>query len=246
MAIKEREERILRYLGERRTASVAELSRTLYVSEPTMRRDLLRLAGEGKLYRTYGGAALRQEPGENLPQALRAQEHAEAKAVIGRKCLSLINEGDTVMVDASSTAYALLSLLGNRQSLLVVTNHAKAAGVALGGGVRLFVTGGELARETDAYVGSFTEDFLEHFHADVCFFSVRTLTRDGLLTDNAIAENAVRRKMLARAERRVLMLDSRKVGAPCASVLCDLGAVTHVVSECPLGDLFPTAREKFL
>ena len=246
MATKERDEQLLEYLHRNGEATVAELSEALFVSRPTMRRMLSRLSGEGRLIRTYGGAALRGTMGENLPQEIREREHSEAKAVIGRRCLELVRDGDTVMVDGSSTALALLSLLPARKSVAVITNSAKAPLLLGEGGVRLFVTGGEPAPHTYAYVGSYAEDFLRSFHADVCFFSVRTLTLDGALTDNAIAENAMRRVMLASSRRAVLMLGSEKIGPPCLNTLCRLDAITHVVSERDISHLFPAYREKFL
>jgi hypothetical protein len=86
MATKEREGAILEYRRGRGEVGIGELCRVLYVSEPTMRRDIARLAAEGKLHRTYGGAAARREPGVNLPQALREREHSDAKAAIGERC----------------------------------------------------------------------------------------------------------------------------------------------------------------
>ena len=246
MTVKERDEKLLEYLRLHGEATIAELSAAMFVSHPTMRRTLGRLAAEGRLIRTYGGAALRGTTGENLPQEIREREHSAAKALIARRALSLVHDGDTVMVDGSSTAMALLPLLTSRKSVAVITNSAKAPLLLGDSGVRLFVTGGELAPHTYAYVGSYAEDFLRSFHADVCFFSVRTLTADGSLTDNAIAENAVRRVMLSRARRAVLMLDSEKIGAPCLNTLCTLDAITHVVSERDISGHFPAYREKFV
>ncbi len=246
MSLKEREQGILDYLGEHHEASVTELCHALFVSEPTMRRDLATLHQQGKLIRTHGGAANRHDPWENLPQVIREREHSEAKAIIGRKCLSLIAESDTIMVDASSTALSLLRLLPEKKSVVVITNNAKAPLLLAETNVKTLVSGGELAKNTYAYVGSYAEDFMRDFHADIAFFSVRTLTRDGKLTDNAIAENAVRRIMLKNSRRRVLMLDSEKIGPPCISTLCDLGEIDCVVCERNIAPLFPEYAGKFL
>ena len=67
MSVREREGDLLEYLRGRGEVSVSELSGVLYVSEPTVRRDLASLAAEGKLHRTHGGAVLLSAPGENLP-----------------------------------------------------------------------------------------------------------------------------------------------------------------------------------
>ncbi|MBQ2719381.1 MAG: DeoR/GlpR transcriptional regulator [Clostridia bacterium] len=246
MAHKEREAAILSYLREHRHASVAELAHALYVSEPTVRRDLAALSAAGKLWRTHGGAAGRADRGENLPLSLREREHSDAKTAIGRKCLELIKDGDTVMVDSSSSALALLRVIGERSSIAVVTNSAKAALILAECRCKTFVTGGELAADTYAYVGSHAEEYVRRFNADVCFFSVRTLTRDGRLTDNAIAENGVRRAMMAASRRRVLMLDSQKLGEGCLETLCRLSDVDAVVSERDLSAVFPDHADKFL
>lgn len=242
----EREHLILEYLQKNGEASVEELCRATFVSAPTMRRDLAVLNNAGKLIRTHGGAAHRSALGENIPQSYREREHSEAKLEIGKKCLSLINDGDTVMIDGSSTAQALLRVISEKKSLVVVTNSAKAAMILDKANVRLFVTGGEIAANTYAYVGSYAEDFLRSFNADVCFFSVRTLTGDGLLTDNAIAENAVRRVMLSHSKRSVLMLGSEKLGAPCMNTLCTVDDITHIVSERDISSYFPNQKNKFI
>ena len=246
MSFSEREGAILDYLRQHKEATVSELCRILYVSEPTMRRDLYALSRAGKLIRTHGGAAYKGERGENLPRVFREREQTNAKAIIGKRALTLVSDGDTVMVDASSTAAELLKLIGERRDIAVVTNNAGAPMLLAETAVKTFVSGGELARGTYAYVGSHAEDFIRSFHADVCFFSVRRLTLDGDLTDNAIAENAVRRVMLAKAKRRVLLLDSQKIGDACLNTLSTLDGIDAVVSEADLSGLFPAYKDKFL
>ncbi len=246
MAFKDRESVILEYLKEHKSATVDELCKAIFVSEPTMRRDLASLAAAGKIIRTHGGAAYKNEMGENLPLAYREREHSDAKSAIGRKCLSLIKDGDVIMVDGSSSALALLRELGDKKSVIVVTNSAKAALILAESKIKTFVTGGELMSGSYAYVDSYAEDFLRSFNADVCFFSVRTLTMGGLLTDNAISENAVRRVMMAQSKKSVLMLDSQKIGEPCISTLCRLDDVDFVVCEQDISEKFKDHAEKFI
>jgi DeoR/GlpR family transcriptional regulator of sugar metabolism len=246
MSLKEREVKILEFLKEKGEASIAELSSAMFVSEPTMRRDLAELSSEGKIIRTHGGAVYKSKLGENIPLSFREREHSEAKIAIAKKCLELISDGDVVMVDGSSTALALLSLLGSKKSIVVLTNSAKAAMILESANIRLFVTGGEIAENTYSFVGNYAEDFLRSFNADVCFFSVRTLTQNGLLTDNAIAENSIRRVMLSRSKKSVLMLDSKKLGEPCMNTLCALEDVSYVVSEKDISESFKVYKEKFL
>ena len=246
MSFKEREYSILEYLRENKEASVAELCRALFVSEPTMRRDLATLNEQGRIVRTYGGAAYRSEPGENLPQMFREREQSDAKALIGKRAAELVRDGDTIMVDGSSTALALLPEIATRRSVAVITNSAKAALILADTGVKTFVTGGELAHNSYAYVGSHAEEYVRSFNANICFFSVRRLTRGGELTDNALAENAVRNIMLSRSRRRVLMLGSQKIGEACMHTLCTLDGVDAVVCEKDISSEFPSFKGKFI
>lgn len=246
MSVKERELNILTYLKRCKEASVSELCREFYVSEPTMRRSLSALANEGKIIRTHGGAAIRNEPCENIPLFLREREHSDAKALIGKKCLSLIPNGATVMTDGSSTAMALLEVLDSSFGGVVITNSAKASLILAKTGVKAFVTGGELSSDTYVYTGAYTESFLRSFNADICFFSVRTLTADGRLTDNAIAENAVRKIMLSQSKCKVLMLDSKKLGDACLNTLCTIADIDYIVSESDISKAFPEYAKKFI
>ena len=246
MAFKEREAEILEYLSKHKEVTISELCAALFVSEPTMRRDLAKLNAAGKIIRTHGGATHRSEPGDNLPLLMREKENPKAKIIIGKKCLNMINDGDVIMVDGSSTALALLQELDDKKSVVVITNSAKAPLILANKNVKTFVTGGELASDTYVYVGSYAESFLRKFNADICFFSVRTLTKDGVLTDNAIEENAVRKVMMSQSKKKVLILDSGKIGEPCISNLCTINEIDFIVSECDISGRFGEHKEKFI
>ncbi len=246
MSSREREEGILTYLREHGEASVSALSRALFVSEPTMRRDLAALSRSEKIIRTHGGAALRNDPLRNLPHSFREREHSDAKNEIGKKCLALIHDGDTVMIDGSSTALALLRRLKGKNQLVVITNSIRAPLAVEEPSVRLLVSGGEPMPNGGAFVGSHAEAFFREFHADICFFSVRTLTKNGELCDNSIAENVIRHVMQSRSKKSVLLLDSGKLGDPCIHTLCSLADIDYVVSESDISESFPAYKEKFI
>lgn len=246
MALKHRESVIMDYLYKKKTATVGELCRDLYISEPTVRRALCALSSLGLIIRTHGGALYKGDPGANLPLAFREREHSEAKATIAKRCLSLIKDGDTIMLDGSSSALALLREIKDKRNVCVITNSAKAALILEDAKIKTYVSGGELAEGSFCYVGSFAERFIRSFSADACFFSVRTLTRDGKLTDNAIAENLVRRAMLENSTKHYLMLDSYKVGEPCLGTLCTLDEIDRVISEEDISFAFPNHAHLFI
>ncbi|MBR2025216.1 MAG: DeoR/GlpR transcriptional regulator [Clostridia bacterium] len=246
MSFKERELSILEYVKEHKEATVSELCKALFVSEATMRRDLTKLHNAKKLIRTHGGAIYRNEPGVNLPQDFRERENVDAKIVIAQKCLSLINDGDTVMIDGSSTVLPLLRIIGAKKSLVIITNNAKAPVLLAESDAKVFVCGGELATNAYALVGSYAEKFINSFNADICFFSVSNLTKDGHLTDNSIQENIIRKAMIAKSKKVVLLLDSHKIGEPCISDLCTLDDIDLVVCEKDISQSFDRYMGKFV
>lgn len=246
MNTKDRNSEIIGFLREHREASVSELSNHLYVSEPTMRRALASLEESGQIIRTHGGAIYKGELGENLPLSYREREHSEAKRIIAAKCLDLISDGDTVMIDGSSSALALMRVLKAKSNIVAITNSAAASPILAEAGIKAFVTGGELSHDSICYTGAYAERFIDDFSSDICFFSVRTLSRDGRLTDNAIGENSIRKRMMLASKRKVLMLDSKKLGAACLNTLARINDVDYIVSEADISQFFPQFKEKFI
>jgi len=246
MPLKDRESSILEYLSQNREASVEELCAKLFVSEPTIRRDLKALAEAGKIIRTHGGAFLNSFPGESIPQELREREFVAEKDVIARKALDLISDGNSVMIDASSTCFQLMKHLSAKNSIVVITNSTKASLISPKTGVKTFVTGGEISKTSFSYIGTFAEDFIRNFNADICFFSVCALSPDGKLTNNSTSENQLCKVMLECSKKSVLLLNSQKIGEPKLNTLCTLKDVNYVVCEKDISDKFPQYKEKFI
>ena len=246
MSFKDRKKVIIEYLRQNREMTIEELCERLFVSAPTMRRDLKALSDSGEIIRTPGGAMFNSVQWEGTPQELRENEFVLEKDIIAKKCLDLINDGDTVMIDASSTSLQLLSVLGSKNSIIVVTNSAKASFLFAKTGIKTFVTGGEASKTSFGYVGTLAEEFIRKFNADICFFSVSSLTPDGKLTDNSVSENQISKTMMECSKKSVLLLNSQKIGEPHLNTVCTLKDVDFVVSEKDLSPIFPNYKGKFI
>ena len=248
MSFKDREKTILEYLRQNHEARIEDLCAKLFVSAPTMRRDLKALADAGKIIRTSGGAVINNVGWEGTPQELREKEFVSEKDAIAKKCLDLIKDGSTVMIDASSTCLQLLKLLGTgvKSSIIVVTNSTKASFILEKTGIKVFVSGGEASKTSFGYVGTLAEEFIRKFNADVCFFSVSSLTPDGKLTDNSIAENQISKAMIECSKKSVLLLNSQKIGEPYLNTVCTLRDIDFVVSEADISDSLGAYKEKLV
>ena len=234
MPFYEREERILSALMEKESMSIRELSAQLYVSQPTLRRDLIKLEQMGKIVRTHGGAQLLTKPADQkIPFYLRQQEQNDAKSRMAAQAVEFIRDGDIIMLDGSTSAHTIIPLLSRFHNLIVITNSAKSAFLLGNMGIENICTGGRMITRSLCYVGEDAERTVRNYNA-VLFFSCRGLSMDGRLTDTSIEENVLRRCMLSQSARRVLLCDSSKLGNVYLNNLCALSEVDNLICEKPV------------
>lgn len=231
MYYSERLNQILEVLRQKKKADVHYLSKKLFVSEPTIRRDLKILEKEGKIKRSYGGAVLGEFVNSEIPLVLRETESVAEKEIIASKAKELISDGDVLFLDASSTTLALVKHLASFTNLTVVTNSPKTSLKLAEMQIRSFCTGGLLLENSIAYVGSLAERFVSNFNADIFFFSCRGISSDGVLSDSSIDESEIRRAMMAHAKKKVFLCASDKIGKEYMYKLTDLSNVDQIICD---------------
>ncbi len=212
MLIISRHRQILEILKRERSATVAQLSRAVFASEPTIRRDLAVLEEQGYIKRVWGGAVIGGAPDREIPYEVRTGEQEDAKTVIARKASAYLHKGDVVFLDASSTAARLVDAIAEIGDILVVTSGAKTALDLAERGVRVISTGGQMITKSFSFVGSHAEACVRGIRADTVFFSCHGLSESGEMTDISIEEVNLRRVMFERARVKVLLCDSSKFG----------------------------------
>jgi len=121
----ERHEQILQILMEKKSVTVGELSKTMFVSDATIRRDLSQMEKEGLIKRSHGGAVLFESTNDETSILMREQENIKQKKVIAEIALKFIKNHDTLLVDSSSTAGMVIPLLKNFKFISVITNGIK-------------------------------------------------------------------------------------------------------------------------
>lgn len=227
----ERQAQILEILEQRKSISVTKLAELLYVSQPTVRRDLASLAQQGKVQRTHGGVVLRKASDAEIPLMFREDQNNAAKKAIAQKAEKLIRDGDVIFMDASSTVSYLIPHLKKFRDLIVITNSPKTS-IRLGEQqIKNYCTGGQLLMHSIAYVGSEAEKFIAGINADVFFFSSRGYTEDGLITDSSEQEVAVKKAMLQNADRSYYLCDSSKRGQKYAFNICTTKDISAILDE---------------
>lgn len=232
MPFYEREDKILNALLEKNSMTTQELSARLFVSVPTLRRDLIKLEQMGKIIRTHGGAQLiKKSADEKIPIFLREQEQNDAKEIMARKAVELIRDGDIIMLDGSTSAYRIIPHLISFKNLIVITSSAKSSFLLGRLGINNICTGGKMITRSLSYVGEDAENTVKRYNADIVFFSCRGLSMDGKLTDNSIEENSLRKIMLRHARKKVFLCDSSKLDHTYLNNLCHLSEVDEIICE---------------
>ena len=231
MSIYNRENQYISLLAQR-PHPVRELAAKLFISEPTVRRDITVLREKGLVSAQRGIVALKtNSPDQRIPLFVRHLEQNEKKQSIARKAIKHVKDGDVIMLDASTTAFHLLAHLADFKNILLITNGAKTALEAASMGIRTICTGGELVYDSLCYIGTDAESVLRNYNANIAFFSCRGISDEGIVSDNSIFENAMRRIMIKNSERSDLLCDSSKLGKTYLNTLCNATELNGVISD---------------
>lgn len=239
MLIIERQQRVLDYLRERKTAELDELARQLSVSASTIRRDLDTLEQRGLLQRTHGGAVIRDDPapspGADLALNQRMMEHADRKQSIGRSAASLVRPNMTVLLDGGSTVIYTARQITSRPIQVVTNSLAIANHFADDDQVELLLVGGSLYPRTGVCVGPIATGSLADLHSDLCLFSLAGIYQGEAFNIN-LPMAQVEQVMMRQAARSVLLMDSGKFGRKSLVRVCGLDEVDQIITDAAVAD----------
>jgi DeoR/GlpR family transcriptional regulator of sugar metabolism len=226
-----RRELVRRHVLAEGFARVEDLARGFDVSVMTMHRDLDALETEGWLTKIRGGATA--NPSALIEAGVRERSLAmrEEKAAIAQVAAAVLRQGQTVFIDDSTTALALVPHLLDLPQLTVATNFMPAVQL-LGesASIDLLLLGGEYHSRQEACLGLATVAAIERLHADVLFMSTTAIS-NGKLLHRSEATIMVRQAFLRSSAHRVLLVDHAKFGRPAPHVLCGVDVFDTVVVD---------------
>ncbi len=231
MLARQRHQEILNRVGRAGAVRVAELAQWLNVAEETIRRDLEKLDGEGKLIRTHGGAMPLPEDRREVPFDVRRSKHSAEKESIGAAAARLVSEGDIIALDASSTVYCLARALPDCP-LTVLTNSMEVATLLMSRPrIQVVSTGGMLDVASQSFVGSFAEEALSRLHIGKLFLSSKGVDLGRGLSEAADEHARLKRRMLDLADETYLLADHSKFGVKSVVFFADLKDVDVVITD---------------
>ena len=231
MGMIDRKVEIAQKVQQQGRVNVAELAEEYGVSTMTIRRDLARLEQEGLVTVEYGGAILKQRSMLESDMNQKQTEFQGEKRRIAKAALAFVQDGDSVFVDAGTTACEVARLLNQRKGLQIMTNSLLAASIlSANNGNRLTMCPGEYRAMSMAFMGQLMDEFLAAFRFDVLFLGVEGITPEGIYVPDE-RDGISKKNLIRRADTVVCVADHSKVGQTFHYRIAGLEQVNHLVTD---------------
>jgi DeoR family transcriptional regulator of aga operon len=226
---------MLAEIKEREYVRVGELSARFGVSEVTVRGDLDSLAARGHVHRVRGGAIPRLIPRQEQPFEDSISSFAAEKVAIAQTAASLLEDGETVLVDVGTTAAATARAIAARTELndvVVFTNGLKTALELEPAAPRVTVVvlGGTLRPLQHSLVDPLATVILEQITVKTVLLGCNGVDHAGGVTNINLPEAEVKKRMLSVASRKIVLADGSKVGRVEVARLCDIGDIDMLIT----------------
>ena len=232
MLAAERRSLILEKLQDEKRVVVSELSEQFGVSEETIRRDLDKLDKEGLASKSYGGAVLVENNNTDMPFNVRKKKNMQGKRIMAEIISNLIDDGDHIIVDPSTTAVSIVKALRDKKRLTIVTNSIEVlVELADASGWDVISTGGTLRENYLALVGPRALEGINSFNADKVILSCKGIDMEKGITDANEMFSQVKRAMLHSAKQKILAVDSTKFEQVAFSQICEVTDLDMVVTD---------------
>ncbi len=207
-----RQTEIINILEQSNYASVEQLAKLTYASEPTIRRDLIHLEAKGYVVRNHGGAMLPQKENSVLPAAVRNAFNQKQKKILCQEAAKLLRDNMTVFLDESTTIAFLVKHLQKLKDLKIITNSLQTSILLNNLNLNFLCTGGKIIQQ-NYFSGPQTEKFIRAFNADVCFFSSTSISANGIISDNGEHKISIMEAMLENSRQRIYLCDDSKINS---------------------------------
>ena len=223
-----REKDILDILYEKDRISVAELAKTLFVSEMTVRRDLTELEKKGVIKRYRGGAVLTTVSNE-MPISRRFFVDEDEKKDLGRQAAEFLCDNITVYVDSSSTCQYIIPYMNKFKNITLITNSINSLLYAAKLQIPCILLGGKYYDRDMCLVGAMTEEQASQLNLDLAFFSPLGISEEGIISDIDIDQTTARKKILAHSKKKIFLFEKNKLNKTYLYTLCHRDDVDQVL-----------------
>ena len=232
MTKEQRHEIIMETLIRQGSVLVSDLVEMLEVSAVTVRKDLTELERGDRLYRSHGKAVLINPYINNRSVNEKEKLATDQKHAIGREAARLITRNDSICIASGTTVHALARNIVPIHKLTVVSASLAVSNILTQHeNIDIIQLGGMLRHSSLSVVGEYASRILEQ-----CSFSKLYLGVDGIdmeygITTTEMREAGLNQKMMAAAQKTIVLADSSKFGRRGFAKIADLDAVDMIITD---------------
>jgi DeoR/GlpR family transcriptional regulator of sugar metabolism len=226
----DRKKEIVTLLEDLGMVRVSDMSKRFGVTEE-IRRDLERLENEGLLLRTHGGAVLNRKDGPELPVLQRELIQLDEKKLIGEYAASIVNDGEVIAMDASTTCLQMAKQLPNKEVTVMTYSVAIAFELIKKTNIQVFLIGGYLDRHSLGNTGTPAEKMIEGYHVDKFFFSCQGFDMQRGVSEPYEAHVQLKKRITTISDQLILLADSSKFQRKSLVHLIGLEEVNILVTD---------------
>ena len=237
MSITNRQNEILEILNQRNYISVNELAKMTFTSPSSIRRDLTYLQNNGLVRRSHGGVTLPTPISGVASFYDRTQKNVSEKRLIAQKASCLLQDGQKILLDGSSTVTFLLPYIAKLNSVTLFTNNISTALNAIELGINTHCIGGQSVNGSAVLSGTEAYQYVSSLYVDIMFFSSQSLDKNGIISDSTEEENYLRNLMLNASDKTVFLCDSEKFNTRSLFTLTTLDKIDIAVFDKAFTDL---------
>jgi DeoR/GlpR family transcriptional regulator of sugar metabolism len=235
MMAEERRTEILHIVRREGHARVNDLASRFNTSAVTVRNDLNELHQRGLVLRSHGGAVMPDTVLHESPVHERLKTHSDEKQRIGAMAATLINDGETIILDSGTTTLEIARQIKNKRGLQIITNGVNIAAELLDArGVRTFIVGGTVRGDSASIIGRSTEDMFEQFRADKLFLGGAGCDPEFGVSGTNLEETMVNRAMLKICREIILVADASKFSKRSMSRIAPFSEIDSIISDVSL------------
>lgn len=244
MLAAERRKKICELLEENDAVRVTELSVTFSVTEETIRRDLEKLEKDQKVIRQHGGAIKYAHTDGEIHFSEREILRVREKKMIAELASTLVQEGDKILLDASTTAWFLASNLPNIP-LIVITNSVQVVNELVDKDkIEVISTGGRYSSRSHSFVGPLAERSVMHYRVNKAFISCTGAHILSGVSDSSELQAIIKSLMVAHSDEVILMMDSSKANSHAFAHITDIEKINYLITDTKINAKFKIQAEE--
>lgn len=234
MTQEERRLYIKKTLNHKKSIETKDLSKALNVSEMTIRRDLEYLEKKGILKRVLKGAILNSinnmDPIDDSLN-IRTHQSIDEKKAIAKYASTLINDGDIIFLDASTTIYELCPYIIDKK-ITIVTNCIRICNYFnTVKNINIILAGGILRYGTLSLIGNDTNKFLRQYNTNKLFLSAKALSFNDGITDVNTFEIEAKKAAMENTKEIILLIDHTKLNKTSLIKVCDINRISKIIID---------------